>query len=183
MKILSSLAVVAFAMIALAGPVSAAPHTGNPGGNCDGFDGPNKVNTTDGSIVLPAGTLVCIKAGDSNTGTLTADGVSTLAEMIEASGLVNNGGQVPNVSNYVTYPATPTPTPEPTPTPTPTATPELPTPTPTDSQVDTGGSNPTTPPTDTLTGEVKPTPPIGVFVGLGGIFVLSLLSVLARRRR
>ncbi len=86
-----------------AGGVSASAHPGNPGGNCDGYDGPTKVDTSDGSIVLAAGTLVCIKAGDSNTGTMVADGAKTLADLIMESGLLNNGGQVPTVSNYVIY--------------------------------------------------------------------------------
>ena len=66
----------------------------------------SKVDTSDGSIVLAAGLTICIKAGDDNTGTFTTDGTSTLADYIEASGLLNNGGQVPNVSHYVIY-ATP----------------------------------------------------------------------------
>jgi hypothetical protein len=85
----------------------------------------DKVETSDGSIVLEAGLLICIKAGEDNTGTFTTDGESTLAEYIEASGLVTEGGQVPNVSHYVIYGAEPTPTPTPTPdapAPTPKAT-------------------------------------------------------------
>ena len=85
-------------------PALAAPHVGNPGGNCNGFDGPNKIDTSDGAIVLPAGTVVCVKAGNGNTGTVTLTVDTTLADIILASGLTNGGGQVPNVSNYVTYP-------------------------------------------------------------------------------
>ena len=109
-------------------------------GQCEGYNDPanTKVDTSDGSIVLEAGLTICIKAGNGNTGPIVTDGTSTLAEYIEASGLLNEGGQVPNVSNYVVYAPTPTPTPTATPpeeepTPTPTATPpeEEPTPTPT----------------------------------------------------
>ncbi len=91
------LIVALVAMLIVALPAAAAPHEGNPGGNCDGFDGPNKVETSDGSIVLDAGTIFCVKQENSNTGTLIADGVTTLAEYAEQAGLN------PGVSNYVTY--------------------------------------------------------------------------------
>lgn len=103
--------------------VLASPHEGNPGGNCDGYDGPGKTDTSDGSILLPEGTVVCVKAGDSNTGTMTVlAGGETLAQLIERSGLLNNGGQVPGVSNYVVYTTPPPTTPPPT-TPPPTTPP------------------------------------------------------------
>ena len=107
----------------LAMPVAAAPHVGNPGGNCDEPEGSVKVETNDGSIVLPAGTIFCVKQENSNTGTLVADGETTLAEYAEQAGLN------PGVSHYVTYgmaTATPTPTEGEAggnPTPTPSATP------------------------------------------------------------
>jgi len=112
----------------------------------------DKVDTSDGSIVLEAGLIVCIKAGDDNTGTFTTDGESTLAEYIEASGLLNNGGQVPNVSHYVVYDAEPTPTPTPVVTPTPDVT-------------------PTPPPTPTPTPVVTPSPPPG------GLFSVPAFSI------
>lgn len=74
-------------------------------GQCDGYNSPanTKVDTSDGSIVLEAGLLACFKAGDGNTGAILTDGVSTIADYILASGLLNEGGQVPNISNYVVY--------------------------------------------------------------------------------
>lgn len=94
-------------------------------GQCPGFNDPAnvKTDTSDGSIVLEAGLTVCIHASNGNTGVFTTDGTSTLDEYIEASGLLNNGGQVPGVSNYVVYGTAATPTPSPTPTESPTVTP------------------------------------------------------------
>jgi hypothetical protein len=82
-----------------------AAQPANPGGNCD--PGLTKVDTNDGSIFIEAGVEVCIKAGDGNTGKMISQG-ETLEELILRSGLLNNGGQVPNVSNYVTYTTTTT---------------------------------------------------------------------------
>ena len=95
-------AIVGLLLLLSALPVLAAPHAGNPGGNCDGWQ--NAIETSDGSIELAAGTSVCIHAGGTNTGTMTVEaGGETLAELILRSGILNNGGQVPNVSNYVVY--------------------------------------------------------------------------------
>lgn len=92
------------------------------GGNCP--SGGTKTNTSDGSIFIAAGVEVCVKASNGNTGKMISTG-ETLAELIIRSGLLNNGGQVPNVSNYVIYgQATATPVPsedvKPTPVPSPT---------------------------------------------------------------
>ena len=158
-------------LVALTVPALAAPHEGNPGGNCNEVDNGMvgvKTETSDGSIVLAAGTIFCVKQENSNTGTLVADGETTLAEYAAAAGL--NAG----VSNYVVYGmATSTPTPTPTPTPgesqsgataTPTPSP-TPTPTPSESEA---AATPTpseseeaegTPREDTLGG--NPTPGAG----------------------
>lgn len=121
---------VAALAIAFAGaaPAIAAPHEGNPGGNCN--SGLFKVETSDGSIVLAAGTVFCVKQENSNTGTLTADGTTTLAEYAEQAGLN------PGVSNYVVYS-----TPEVTPSPTPSVAPS-PSPTPSSSPTPSPSSTP-----------------------------------------
>jgi len=131
------LALVFAAAIAGSSSTWAAPSP--QAGQCP--DGGTKTDTSDGSIVFEAGLVVCLKAGNGNTGKFTTDGTSTIAQYIEASGLLNNGGQVPNISNYVIY-STPTPEPTPKPTPKPEPTPK-PTPKP----------EPTPPPT------TQPTPP------------------------
>ena len=140
-------------------PVNAA---NDQAGQCEGYDVFTKVDTDDGSIVLPEGTEFCIHASNNNTGRLVADGVTTLAGYIEQSGILNNGGQIPNVSNYVVYgqassteTATPSPDPiESMPTcsdcdPTPTATP-VPT------QSETPSTQPTFEPTQTLAPNAYP---------------------------
>lgn len=84
--------------------VGVAPATATPSaqaGQCE--PGLYKVDTSDGSKVFPSGWTVCLKAGNGNTGPIVTDGVTTIAEYIEQSGLLNNGGQVPNISNYVVY--------------------------------------------------------------------------------
>jgi len=127
-------------LFALALPaLAAAPAAGQ----CPGYNDPanTKVDTDNDDLVLAAGLTICIHAGGENTGTIVTDGTTTLGEYIEASGIVNVGGQVPGVSNYVIYGV---PSSTPTPTPTPTPVPPTPTPTP-------------TPPTGTPT----PTPPVG----------------------
>lgn len=94
---------IAVIAIALSGTTAMAA---NPtAGQCVGYNDPanTKVDTSDGSIVLPAGLTVCFKAGNGNTGQVVTDGESTIAEYIAASGLLNEGGQVPNISNYVIY--------------------------------------------------------------------------------
>jgi len=139
-------------------------------GQCDGYNNPanTKVDTSNDDLVLEAGLTVCIHASNGNTGSFVTDGTSTLHEYIVASGLLNEGGQVPQVSNYVVYGAAPTPTPTPTPTPpdddnptpTPTATPTpTPTPTPPDDDTPTPTPTPTTPPDDD-TPTPTPTPVI-----------------------
>lgn len=54
------------------------------------------------AIVLSAGTSFCVKAAEENSGIQTADGVKTLLDFVT---WLNNGGQTPNVSHYVVYPA------------------------------------------------------------------------------
>ncbi len=98
-------AAIATAIIASAltfsGSASAAPS--DTSGQCPGATTHEKVDTSDGSIVLPAGMWVCIHAGNGNTGIFETNGTSSLALYILTTGLLNNGGQVPNVSNYVIY--------------------------------------------------------------------------------
>ena len=103
-----ALLAVAFVVAATALPSSVVtatsfgdPHVGNPGGNCD--PGLYKVNTSNDGKVFPAGWTVCLKASDGNTGTFVTDGTTTIGEYIEESGLLNNGGQVPGISNFVVY--------------------------------------------------------------------------------
>lgn len=130
--------------LGLAGSVSAL---GSPqAGQCP--DGGTKTDTSNGALVLPAGLTACIHAGNGNTGYFVTDGQSTLADYILASGLVNHGGQVPNVSNYVIYSEESTPCPTPTPTATPT---DRPTPTPSPE------SNPTPTPTPSGSPSLAPT--------------------------
>ena len=177
----------------LAMPVAAAPHVGNPGGNCDEPAGSVKVETNDGSIVLAAGTIFCVKQENSNTGTLVADGETTLAEYAEQAGLN------PGVSHYVTYglataTPTPTPTPEVTPTPTPEVTPtptpeggeEAGTPTPTATpREDTQGGNPTptaAPLPNTAMGSAGTVPALALsLMLLGSLAAMAYLRV-ARQR-
>lgn len=119
---LIGLAVIAFALPTVVGAAS------DQAGQCDGYNDPanTKIDTSDDDLVLEAGLTICIHASNGNTGQLVTDGTSTLHDYIVASGLLNEGGQVPGVSNYVIYATT---QPTPTPTPTPTDTPSTPTPT------------------------------------------------------
>lgn len=138
------------ASIALAAPSANS-------GQCPDATTIGNTPTSDGSIVLDAGLTVCIHAGNGNTGMFVTDGTSTLADYILASGLLNDGGQVPSVSNYVVYASTPTPTPTPEVTPTPT--PEVtPTPTPEVTPTPTPEVTPTPTPVVTPTPEITPTP-------------------------
>ncbi len=118
-------------MLVLALPVSA-----NNSGQCPGFQ--NNIPTNDGSIVLSAGTSFCVHASNDNTGIQTADGVHDLDWYIAAT-ILNNGGQVPTISNYVIYStasSTPSSQPSEEPSSTPSATPVVtPDPSPTSSFV------------------------------------------------
>lgn len=94
-----------------------------------------KVETSDGSIVLPEGTTFCVKQSNGNTGILTSDGQTTIGAYAEAAGFPYG------VSYYVTYEevspspspsaaspspsATPTSEPSPEPTPVPTVEPSV----------------------------------------------------------
>lgn len=95
-------ALVALLVGLMAAPVVAVPP---PNLHCpSGWD--YKVEATDSElddVVLPAGTVFCIKAGNGNTGELVADGQMTLFEILEYEGFVNSGGQTPSVSYYVVY--------------------------------------------------------------------------------
>lgn len=99
------LMVLTAVLILGATPAFAVDEASDQAGQCDGYNDPanTKVDTSDGSIVLEVGLTICIKAGNGNTGLIETDGETTLAAYIEDSGLLNNGGQVPNVSNYVIY--------------------------------------------------------------------------------
>lgn len=102
-------------------------------------------------LVLEEGTIFCVKAGPRNTGTLVADGESTLcAYLIEAGITAGRGDTCKAVSYYTVYLAS-TPTPSPAPTDTPTSTP---TPTPTSEPT----ATPTSTPVPTSTPEPTPTP-------------------------
>lgn len=193
-KVLGGLAAVILLLVLVIPALAASPQAGQ----CVGYNDPanTKVDTSDDSIVLPAGLTVCIHASDNNTGQFTTDGVKTLGQYILDSGLLNNGGQVPGVSNYVIYGAQPSPTPTPTSTPTstpspspsasPTSTPtpsEEPTPTPTVSPSPTVAPTPsftstpsstpnvTPPPTDTETAATTgvSTPPVWLLIPLAVI--------------
>jgi hypothetical protein len=138
-------------------------------------------------LVLPAGTLFCVKASNEASGILTADGETTLREYVEQT----IGDH--DVSYYVVYglatatpptptpptPTPPTPTPPtptpPTPTPPPTPAPPTPTPTPTNGETpsptppDTATPTPTATPPDTAVGEP----------GAGGTATSPWLALLA----
>lgn len=172
--------------------LAATPHAGNPGGNCDGYNGPTKVDTSDGTIVLPTGTIFCIHASNTNTGTLVADGASSLADYITST-IVNRGGQVPNVSNYVTYGGAPSTPPSDSPSAEPSVTPsDAPSTAPSTSTLPSSSASPdastgapsddpTLPPTDTAAG--IPVSPSGFgFVLIVLVAAVSMLA-LARSRR
>lgn len=191
-----TLLVGATLVLTLALPTVALATADDQAGQCDGYNNPanTKVDTSNDDLVLEAGLTICIHASNGNTGVLETDGVSTLHDYIVESGLLNNGGQVPGVSNYVVYGTTqPTPTPTPTPTPAPT---ETPTPTPTEpvvtfsptppGGVDTGGGlpGPTTrplPPTDTITAVDAIGLPIGIVVAV--LVVSAVVGAAAMSRR
>lgn len=98
MRIVATVLSLALSLVLIGAPVIGA----NPkAGQCE--PGLYKIDTSDGSIVFPLGWQVCLKASNGNTGRITTDGTTTIAEYIEQSGLRNNGGQIPNISNYVVY--------------------------------------------------------------------------------
>lgn len=128
-------------------------------GQCPGFNDPTntKIDTNDGSVILPAGTQFCIHASNNNTGILTADGSSSLDDYI-ALYIVNNGGQVPAISNYVIYPeVTPSESPSPSPSPSSEPSPSA-SPTPSQEPSPTPTASPTTTPTPTPSMTSTPTP-------------------------
>lgn len=83
------------------------------------------------SLVITAGTEICVKAGTKTTGKVVADGIHDLSYYLESAGILGGNGEARDVSYYVIYPTivtpTPTPTVNPTPTPVPTGSP-VPTP-------------------------------------------------------
>lgn len=96
MKRLSLSALVAVLIVFAALPALSAS------GPCPETATSTKVQSGDmNPIVLSAGTSFCVKAGEENSGILTADGTTTLSGYVTWT---NNGGQKPNVSHYVTYP-------------------------------------------------------------------------------
>lgn len=115
-------------------PAFICPETGGGWLKVDGIDSPTAL------AIAPEGSLiaeVCYKAGTNQATYL----VGPIASTLIVSTLVNNGGQVADISHYsirlvpvpestITPTPTPTPTSTPTPTPTPTGTP-TPEPTPT----------------------------------------------------
>lgn len=153
--------VVATALLVLAVAAITRGAASPQAGQCPDYQNNTKVDTSDGSIVLPAGLTVCIHASDGNTGLFQTDGTSTLADYILASGLLNNGGQVPNVSNYVIYE-------EGTPSDSPTMTPSV-DPTPTQSPSDSPSDSPTATPSavPTSTESPVPTPTISATPSVG----------------
>lgn len=181
----------------------------NQSGQCPGFNSPanTKIDTNDGSVILAAGTVFCIHASNNNTGILVADGTTTLDEYIAAN-IINHGGQIPAISNYVIYPAvptptitptpaiTPTPTPNVTPTPTPNVTPTpivtptptispSPSPTPSPTPVVTPNANVTPPPTNTIEGSntVSGNDWLTISLIFGGLVVLFSVAGLGRKNK
>jgi hypothetical protein len=200
-RIIVTLAAVASLFIAGASPVAAAS---DQAGQCPGYNDPanTKVDTDNDDLVLEAGLTICIHASNGNTGEIITDGTTTLGEYIEQSGLLNNGGQVPGVSNYVVYGTVTTTTTDDTTT---TTTDETTTTTTTDETTTTTDETvtttttgtvvttttastrkPTPPPTDTIgsTGQSSgsPTALLLVLAGLSSI-VLVVVSTYARVRR
>lgn len=128
-----SLIVIALMFTAFGAATTFAAPSPNSG-QCPGATDPanTKIDTNDGSIVLAAGTVFCVHASNNNTGILVADGETTLDEYIAAH-IVNNGGQVPAISNYVIYPAIPSSPPSTEPSSPPSSEPSQPVITPTPS--------------------------------------------------
>lgn len=191
MKTLAATVAVAALLILALPALAASPQAGQ----CEGYNDPanTKVDTSDDDLVLEAGLTVCIHASNHNTGSFVTDGTSTLHDYIVESGILNEGGQVPGVSNYVVYATQPTPTPTPAPTDTPTPTPAptettvpviTPIPT-TDVDVDTGGGPGATPrplpQTDTVSAADAVGVPIGIIVAV--LVVAGSLGYVAMTRR
>lgn len=190
------LGVVALLLLALAMPVAAEPPTGL---HCpDGFITKDESGANDNSLIVPAGTRFCVKAGSGesnddggNTGILTADGVTTLCAYLVQAGIVGGDGACRDVSYWTTYApvATPTPTPTPTATPTPTPTPTptaTPTPSPTPVIVTTPAP-PAPPPVEEMpsTAMEQPNPLPLLFAGLflAGLAGLTFATAATRRNR
>jgi len=78
--------------------------------HCPDHNGhPGKVNSgsAGNDVILPAGTILCVKAGDHATGVEIADGSTTLKEYVEAAGITVGNDQVPDVSYYIVYQSEP----------------------------------------------------------------------------
>jgi len=140
-------------------PVLAKPPEGL---HCPDFNSPNKVESVvDGdldNVVLPAGTLFCVKGGPQDaTGYLTADGTTTVGEYLpgkyNVSYYITYEGVEPSVTPPISPPPTTTPSASPSMTPAPSATPQVtspPSPEPSES--------PSPEPTVTPTPSVTPSP-------------------------
>ena len=106
------LLLVAFGVMPVAALTEHCPdHEGNPG----------KVQSVSpgdlDDVVLPAGTLVCVKASNLATGIVTADGEESLCDILIEAGIIDGSGEsCHNVSYYIVYEAEATPVP-PTPVP------------------------------------------------------------------
>lgn len=108
-RVAGSVLAVATLLLALAVPALAAPPEGL---HCpDGWQDKDQSGADDNDLVVPEGTLFCVKAGSAesneseqgNTGVITADGETTLCEYLIAAGIVGGGGDCRDVSYWVTY--------------------------------------------------------------------------------
>jgi hypothetical protein len=180
-RIARAAAAALFTIAVAVGGASAAPSAS--AGQCPGATTIGNTPTDDGTTILPAGLIVCIHAGNGNTGQLETDGVSTLADYILVSGLLNRGGQVPGVSNYVIYNETPTPgpseTPEPSQTPAPTATPAT---TQSPEVAATPAPELTMPPTDTASSPPMKGALDTLLILLGSVAAAAGMGILLMRR-
>jgi uncharacterized membrane protein len=89
---------IACAALAFSAPAAAATE------HCDDHNGhPGKVEGANNDVVLAAGTVFCVKGSTEATGTLVADGTTSLFDYL---------GNGHDVSYYIVY-ETPTPTTEP----------------------------------------------------------------------
>jgi hypothetical protein len=108
MRRVFGIAVLALGLVGLMG----APASAQATEHCPDHEGhPGKVEATNSElndVVLPAGTLFCIKAGtdatSESTGILESDGETTLCEYLIQAGIVDGTGEdCRDVSYYVVY--------------------------------------------------------------------------------
>lgn len=88
----SAVVMIVIAVLALGSPALATVE------HCP--DGGDKTEGQFNTLVLSAGTVFCVKAGQESSGVLVADGVSPLIDYVT---WLNNGGRTPDVSHYVVY--------------------------------------------------------------------------------